>query len=132
MERAVALKKLGKILGKSVGYRLDPKAPDQDDRDAAKALLPDAAAKVKALREQMEARKSEILKADAEFQRLRAEYKAADKARNELASITYRYRLTVGQNNGLFFSVRAQGDSWEEIFTKLQNDKASGLAGLGG
>lgn len=123
MERAVAIKKLGKILGKSLGYRVDLKAPDQDDRDEARAKLPDATAKRKALSERMEARRLEILQADAEYQRLKADHADAKKVCDELFGITCRYRFTVGTSNSLFFMVKAQGDSWEEVIAKLSAER---------
>jgi hypothetical protein len=125
MERAVAIKRLGKILGKSLGYRVDLRAPDQDDRDEAGAKLPDATAKRKALSEQMEARRMEILQADVEYQQLKAAHADAKKCCDELFGITCRYRFTVGTSNSLFFTVRAQGDSWEEVISKLTVKEAA-------
>jgi hypothetical protein len=125
MERAVAVKKLGKILGKSLGYRVDPKAPDQDDRDEARSKLPEAVAKRKVLLEQLEARRSAVLQADAEFQRLKADHADAKKACDKLFSITCHYRFTVGTSTGLFFVIKAQGDSWEEVIAKLTEKKAA-------
>jgi hypothetical protein len=119
MERAVAIKKLGKILGKSLGYRVDPQAPYQADRDEARAKLPDAAAKRKGLNEQMEARRTAILQGDALYQRLKAEHADAKKVCDELFSIANHYKITVGVSNSLFFTVHAQGDSWEQVIAKL-------------
>ena len=120
MERAVAIKKLGIILGKSLGYRVDPKAPDQDDRDEAMARLREARPKQEAIGREMDARRVEILKADAEYQRLKAEHAEARKVCDELFSITHHYRFTVGVSNSLFFHIKAQGDSWEEVISKLK------------
>src|SRR5215469_2768337 len=39
MERSVALKKLGKLLGKDMGWRVNPKAPTHEEREAAQAAL---------------------------------------------------------------------------------------------
>jgi hypothetical protein len=119
MERAVAIKKLGKLLGKSLGYRVDPKAPDQAERDEARAKLPEATAKRQDLSERMAARSKAILGADAEYQQLKADYMEVRKLCDELFSMTHHYRFTVGTSNGLFFHVKAQGDSWEEVIGKL-------------
>lgn len=124
MERAVAIKKLGKILGKSLGYRVDPRAPDQDGRDEARAKLPDATAKRKALSEQMEARRTAILLADAEYQRLKADHAGAKQACDKLSSIICHYRFTVGNTNSMFFHVKAQGDSWKDVIAKLTEKQA--------
>ena len=119
MERAIAIKKLGKLLGKSLGYRVDPKAPNQEERDDAKAKLPNAIALREALGEQMEARRLAILRADAEYQQLKAAHEGAKKLCNELFSITCHYKITVGISGSLFFTVRAQGDTWEQVINKL-------------
>jgi len=125
MERAVAIKKLGKILGKSLGYRVDPKAPDQDERDEAREKLREETAKLEVLRGEKEARLKAILQADEEYQRLKEEFAEAQKTCEGLRSITYHYRFTAGVSNGMFFSVKAQGDSWEEIIAKLTKEKTN-------
>jgi hypothetical protein len=33
------------------------------------------------------------------------------------------YRFTVGIDKGLFFVVKAQGDSWEEVIEKVQGNE---------
>ena len=119
MERIVAIKKLGKILGKSLGYRVDPKAPDQDGRDEAKAKLREAFPKLEALSKERDDRKSMILRDDAEYQRLKAAHADAKKCYDELYGITCHYRFTVGTSNEMFFMVKAQGDSWEQVIAKL-------------
>jgi len=123
MERAVAIRKLGKILGKSLGYRVDPKAPDQDDRDEARAKLRDATPKRDALSKALDARRAEVLQADVEYQRLKAEHAKAKKDCDELFGITCRYRFTVGTSNSMFFIIKAQGDSWEEVIAKLNHER---------
>lgn len=123
MERAVALKKLGKLLGKSMGYRVDLKAPDQDDRDEALTKLKEERPKKEALRKQMDARVAELLKADEEYQRLKAEHEVSKKRCDEQSYICNRYRFTVGIMGQLFFSVKAQGDSWEEVIALVEKDR---------
>lgn len=124
MERSVAIKKLGKILGKSLDYQVDLKAPDQDDRDEARAKLASATSKFNALSKQIEARRTAVLQADTEYQRLTAACVDARTYCAQLRTITCRYRFTVGTTNGLFFNVKAQGDSWEEIIAKLTKKQA--------
>lgn len=119
MERKEAIRKLGKILGKSLGYRVDPDAPDREEREAALAAFKPAREKAEALLKQKEARIKALLDADAEYQRIKAEHEAAKKSRDRLASLTCHYKFTVGTSNGMFFHVKAQGDSWEEILEKL-------------
>jgi hypothetical protein len=120
MERAAAVKKLGKLLGKSLAYRVDPKAPTAEERESARAALAAASDKAKALLEQKEARIKTLLNADAEYQQLKAAHEAAKKDRNHLASKGHHYKFTVGNTNGIFFVVKAQGDSWEEVIKKVE------------
>lgn len=119
MERSVAIKKLGKLLGKSLGYRVDPKAPDQETRYKASADLPAANAVKKSISERMDAHRQAILQADPEYQQLKADYEVAKKVCDGLFSITCRYKITVGTTSSMFFHVKAQGDSWEDVIGQL-------------
>jgi hypothetical protein len=67
----------------------------------------------------MNARRIEILQADAEYQQLRTAYADAVKCCERLYSMTTHYRFTAGTSNGMFFMIKAQGDSWEEVIAKL-------------
>lgn len=125
MERAVALKRLERLLGKKLGWRINPKAPTQEEREAAKAELPLAIEDRNALKEQRHARYQEILAADSEYQRLYGAHKAASERVDKLSSITRHHKITVGTSNGLFFVVKAEGDSWEEIIDKLTAKKVA-------
>ena len=120
MERTVAIKQLGKILGKSLGYRVDPKAPAAEERLEAKQQLPALIAAKKQAEDAMEARRKAILAADAEYQSLVAAHKAARDATAAASAIANRYKFTVGTSTNLFFHVKAQGDSWEDVIQKLR------------
>jgi hypothetical protein len=122
MERHIAIKKLTKLLGKNLGYRVDPKAPDADDRAEARARLKEVGAERDALREQVRKRCNALLAADEEYQRLKADFEAARKTCDELSSINIGYRFTAGVSRGPFFVIKAQGDSWEEVIAKVQKD----------
>ena len=119
MERAVALKKLRKLLGDQVGYRFNDKAPTRDERDIAKAELPGAIIERNKIKDQRDARYSAILAADADYQRLKTEYDVAREHVHRLADATTQQKITVGISNSMFFHVKAEGDSWEEIIDKL-------------
>ena|SRR5215475_382517 len=119
MERIVAIKKLTKILGKSLGYRVDPRAPSADERQEAKNALPAAIEKRNKLEKEMNDRRHKILAEDVEYQRSLTAYKEARENTEQLASKTRHYKMTVGTSNGMFFVVKAEGDSWEEIIAKL-------------
>jgi hypothetical protein len=119
MERAVAIKKLGKLLGKSLGYRVDPRGLNAEDRDAAAREARALSAEYKFAEEAEVARRKAILDGDAEYQRLRAEAKRLRDAKDTAWSKSHHFKFTVGTSNGLFFHVRAQGDSWEEVIETL-------------
>ena len=119
MERTVAVKTLGKLLGKRLGYRIDTKAPTREERVVAQAALTPAIEERKKLQEQRDARSKAILAADAEYQSLVAAYRVARDQVDKLSSITRYYKITVGTSEGMFFHIRAEGDSWEEVIDKL-------------
>jgi hypothetical protein len=124
MERAAAIKKLGKLLGKSLGYRVDPKGATAEEREEARAALKIATEKAKALLEQREAYVKALLDADPEFQKIKDAHLAAKKDRDHLAGRCHHYKFTVGTTDGIFFLVKAQGDSWEEVIDKLETDRS--------
>jgi predicted membrane chloride channel (bestrophin family) len=125
MERAVAVKKLAKILGKTLGYRVDPKAPDAEQRAAAQAQLAEA----QAVRDQARQKRDERYKAllaNQEYQDLVAAYNAAKKITEKLNyQAHHHFKFTVGTSNGLFFHVMAQGDSWEDVIDKLTKERTT-------
>lgn len=101
-------------------YRIDTKAPTPDEKSQARAELPGAIEARDELNRQCEARYEAILKADDEYQRLKVESKAAKDRVHNLHGITSRWKFTVGTVTSLFFVVKAEGDSWEEVIEKLK------------
>jgi hypothetical protein len=123
MERSVAIKKLTKLLGKTLMWRINPKAATPEEREAAKAAFPEASAEAKRLKELREARYAAVLEADVEYQSLKTQAKAASDHASRLSGIMFSRKITVGVNNGLFFHVKAEGDSWEDVIQKLTAKK---------
>jgi hypothetical protein len=121
MERMIAVKKLGKLLGKSMGYRVDPKAATREEREAAQAALPAVTAECALLEQEKGARREAILLADEEYQRLVKAHGESRRQREKLFSQIHHHKFTVGTSNGMFFHVKAQGDSWEEVIDKLEH-----------
>lgn len=119
MERSVAIKKLGQLLGKKLGYRVAANAPTKEEREAARAELVLARAEHNRLKDQREARYQAILAADPEYQSIKAACSKARERSGKLSGITCHYKITVGTSEGMFFMVKAEGDSWEEIIDKL-------------
>jgi hypothetical protein len=119
MERIVAVKKLGNILGKRMGYRIDLKAPSPEERQLAKEARPTAAKLVEELFEKKKNRMAVLLAADIEYQTIKTELETARTNLSELNSKWHRYKITVGLSDHMFFHVKAEGDSWEEVIAKL-------------
>lgn len=120
MDQATAIKKLGKLLGKQFGYRIDKQAPTRAERDAAREALSAANVERKSLGEKREARVKALLEADDEYKALNAAYRNAQTRAELLLSTSHRYRLTVGKTvAGMFFSVHAEGDNWQEVVDKV-------------
>jgi len=124
MERAVALKKLGKLLGKSLGYRVDPKGLNAEEREAAAAEARALHEQFKVAEEAETARRKAILEGDAEYQRLKAETKRLKEAKDTAWSKSRHFKFTVGTSNGMFFMIKAQGDSWEDVIEQLTAEQA--------
>jgi hypothetical protein len=123
MERAIALKRLRKILGKDAGYRVDPKAPSADERAAAKDAEPALIAARQAASKAMEERAQYLLDNDSEYLRLREAAKQARDAAKANASVLLTHKITVGISSKMFFHVRAQANSWEDIFKILERQQ---------
>lgn len=126
MERAAALKKLGKILGKSLGYRVDTSAPTPEERTQAMVDAVTLSAAYKEAAAAKDARYKAILAADVEYQELFAKCADLRKARDQASYTAHRhYKITVGTTNTMFFLVRAQGDSWEDVIDQLTAKKTA-------
>jgi uncharacterized coiled-coil DUF342 family protein len=119
MERAVAIKKLTKLFGKKLGYRVNANAPSADERAVAKEQVAAAVAERNKLKEARDERHRAILAADAEYQNLHAAHKEASERVDKLYSVTRHYKITIGELDQGFFFQRAEGDSWEEVIAKL-------------
>jgi predicted nucleic acid-binding Zn-ribbon protein len=123
MTRQEAIKKLRRLLGDKLGYRVDPDAPSKEEREAARAALHAARAEHERIDKELFARKQAICAADSEFQRLRVALKEARERQSKLASLAHRKKFTVGTSSEMFFHVKADGDSWEECIAKLTAEK---------
>jgi len=119
MKREDAVKKLGKLLGKCFGYRVDRDAPGADEHAEAKAQLPTLRTAEEQAEAAMKARREAILAADLGYQTLVEDYRAARARRHAASSAASRYKITVGVTTELFFHIRAQGHSWEDVIEKL-------------
>lgn len=123
MDKATAVRKLHKIIGKGFGYQLNPKALDKDGREAAKAELKTANAEKDRASAALEARRQELLAGDQDYQAKLVAYRAARKHAEKLSSQSYACRITVGTTDRVggfgFFHVKADGDNWQEVLDKV-------------
>jgi len=115
MQRAVAIKKLAGMLGKTMGYRVDPDAPTAEERAEAHQQMPALNAAKAEAEKAMRERRAAILAADPLYQELTAAYMEARERSARMYGLTHRFKFTVGKSSSLFFHVMAQGDSWEEV-----------------
>jgi hypothetical protein len=129
MERAIAVKKLRALLGPKLGYKFDPKAPDKDEREAARAELKEAAKIRDDLAKALDLRRKELCDADPQYQTISDGLKVARARLDKLNAVAYRHRVEVGTttNLGMFnaFRVAAQGDSWEEVIAEVKRKRAA-------
>lgn len=118
MNKTQALSKLRTIIGAKLGYRVDDTAPDEEGRERRRAAYREADIAARAAREAAEARRQSLLAGDAEYQTLRAAaIKAA--AYKEALPSSHHYRITVGRSESIFFSIKAQGDTWDDVVSQL-------------
>lgn len=123
MTRTQALAKARKLLGPKALIQYDPRAPLADERIAQQARKRELHIAKREALEAMEARRKEVLLADAEYQRLATEHRqAADTY--EKAPHGIRHRYDIGRNELIFFSVEASGDTLGEALAVLEKKKA--------
>ena len=120
MDRSTALKKLTRILGKRASWRVYDAPSSPDKRQAAMAEKDRLKADVEAI----ERRRREILDAIPELKELHQKERELRKALDRARSYSHYYRYIVGINIGIGLEVKAEGDSWEDIFRRLEQKKA--------
>ncbi len=70
------------------------------------------------MKESRDARRAEVLKTDAEYQRLRAEAAAVEKERDSLYA-GYHHRVEVIIDGGFSYRVEGAGDNFDEALAAL-------------
>lgn len=125
MERAEAVRKLGKLLGKSLGYRVDPKAPTPEEREQVRIDAHKLHGHYETAKKAMDDRRRAILEGDQEYVSLVAKCAEIRKAKDKAFSLSHHYKIQVGVSNSMFFHIKAEGDSWEQVIEKLERPKVS-------
>lgn len=118
MNKAQALAKLKPVLGAKLGYRIDDTAPDAEERERRRTAYREAHIAAQAAREASKARLKVLLAGDAEYQALSAAAGKAEAYKESLPA-SHHYRITVGRSESYFFSVKAQGDTWDDVVSQL-------------
>lgn len=119
MNKKQALAKLRKLLGPRAMYEIRERAPSADERFAIRAALREKVPERNAAKEAMDARRRELLQ-DPEYRQMVERYQALASEVDRMTSITHSYRISVGKNLGLCFEIAAQGDTWGDVFEKLE------------
>jgi len=125
MTRAQALAKLKKILGDTAALKVNTQALDAAGRAQARAELGPVLARCAEIKDAEDARVVELLKNDAEFQRLKTERIGLDAVRDSLQGKALMQRYTAGRMNSLFFMVEAEGDTLDEMIATLAKKKGA-------
>lgn len=129
MTRDQAIKKLKKALGPKAYWRVGERISRPDEREAARARAKELLPEKESLRVAMSKRATEMCRADAEYQRLKAAYEAATTELKRIQPIGWYYRFEAGTSDplpglGNIIHQKAHGDTWEEVFAELDNKKA--------
>ena len=119
MNQTQALAKARKILGPKAMIQIRKSIPIGEERDAEIARRKVLTGELKVLTEARDARRSEVLKADAEYQRLKNEAARIEKERDNLHAGWHR-RVSVGVDAGIGFYVKAEGDNLDEALADLE------------
>lgn len=121
MTPAEGMKAVKKLLGPKAQVR-EHRGATQERREAAKAALPALREKHRALKEARDARHKAILAADGEYQALLAETKIAQQEMEQAQGWVLVHRLSAGvpELGGMFLSVKANGDNWQDLVNQLQ------------
>lgn len=119
MNKAQAIAKLSKLLGKNMGYRINKGVLKPEDRPAVIAKAQALRAKRDVAREAKDARYRVLMK-DPEYVRLTAEHKAIEAEMQAASYQASQKAITVGVDGGMFFSVTAEGDNWQEVIDLVE------------
>ncbi len=123
MNQTQAIAKLAKLLGPRMGYRLNKDAPSKEEREAAVLQVDELRPQVEEANHLVDARMQWLLKNDPTYQQLKAKHSELRKAYVNARGRSHHYRITVGTDDRLFFSVLAEGDNWQEVVEIVEAKK---------
>ena len=124
MTRDAALKRIARTLGAKAYWRIGDRVTGPDRRRDYTLRVLDAKFSAAMLARDRADRKRAILDADPVYQALVAETAAALAVQDRaIARDGGGYRFEVGTRDGIFTQPKAYGDTWEEVFSKLDAGK---------
>lgn len=126
MTRDQAIKRLKRLLGPKAYWRIDDAISSPEKRERYKARRAAAREAFESADANLRARRDALLAADEEYQRLNAIRRAAHKAREDTRYHDGEggYKFEVGTRNDIFIQPKAYGDTWEDIFAKLEGPRS--------
>lgn len=123
MNEKQAIAALKKIVGQKLGWRVDNKAPGVDERAAFSAEHSALRLRERELRDQLDAKRAELLR-DPAYVALREQHQQAKEGADRAGSMSRHYRITVGKIGGdrgfNYFHVMAQADTWDAAVEKIK------------
>jgi hypothetical protein len=125
MNRTQALAKVKKLLGPKAVIEVHDKALVGDARETARAEYVTARDRLADLTAARDARRLEVLRADAEYQRLKRETAEAEKAMEQRRGAIYHRRVRVKIDKGWCYSVESEGDNFDEALAELEAKRAA-------
>lgn len=125
MNQTQAIAKLKAAIGPGFAYRLNPAAKKAPQREAASEKARALSPKIEAAKTALAKREAELLAADAKYQEIKADLQAMRRDHSEARSTATACPITVGTSNSLFFSIKAQGDNWQELVDEVCSKKAA-------
>jgi hypothetical protein len=125
MNSTQALTKARKLLGPKAMIEVRRTALIGEAREAAEVEYAAARAKLREAKEAKEARYIAVLKADAEFQRLKSELKEAEEREAVARHAARLRRVRVLVDKGWACEVKSEGDNFDEALAALEAKKAA-------
>lgn len=123
MNERQALSKAQKAFGKKAFIRINKKAPVGEDYQDGMKRRTELTERLKALKEQRDARFRFILSNDLEYQELHAACVSMEKERDACASPIHR-RVEILTDEGYAYRIRGQGDNFEDAIAAALKESA--------
>ena len=126
MNGTQALKRARELLGRRAMIRVRKPYCTPEQREAARVNRDAVVAAREASRTARDARRRELLAADAEYQRLSEAARQAQDDYEVACARMQSYAVSVGIDAGICFEIRAQGDTLADAIAKLEAKAVEG------